>query len=213
MIIDLNNKTYILQGLGNVGLNAAKTLDKYGMKLIGIGDHTGYMVDQSSINVNDLVKHVKNKQCVNNLTHSSNILKNKKEFFKTKCDVILPCALQMQILKEEAENIDCRLIVEGANGPLDNNADSILKNKNITVIPDIYANGGGVIVSYYEWLQNNMNNYYTQEEIFNKLENKLENTYFKLNTIQKKYNCTLRESAYICALEKLENSYKSRGLV
>ena len=118
----------------------------------------------------------------------------------------------MQILEDEAKSINCKLIVEGANGPTSNKADEILKNKNIEVLPDIFANGGGVIVSYYEWLQNNMNQYYDEDEIYSKLKKKMQDSYYKINEYHIKYNCTLREAAYLVALEKLDKTYKSRGI-
>ena len=209
--IDLKNKTFILQGLGNVGLYAAEELNNYGMKMIGVGDHTGYLVDEKGINIDNIINHIKKKKFID--SYSNRIFNDKTNFFSTKCDVILPCALQMQILKKEAEKIDCKLIVEGANGPTDNEADEILKKKKIDIIPDIYANGGGVIVSYYEWLQNNMNHYYEEEEIYLKLKIKMEESFKKLNETSKKYNCTFRDSSYIVALKKLEDTYKSRGII
>ena len=207
---DLKNKTYILQGLGNVGLYAAEELNSYGMKMVGVGDHTGYIKDQNGINTNNLINHIKNKQFVNNF--KNHVLTDKLDFFSTKCDVILPCALQMQILEDEAKSINCKLIVEGANGPTSNKADEIFKTRNIEVLPDIFANGGGVIVSYYEWLQNNMNHYYNEDEIYSKLKKKMQDSYHKINEYTIKYNCSLREAAYVVALEKLDNTYKSRGI-
>ena len=209
--IDLSNKTFILQGLGNVGMYAAEELDKYGMKMIGVGDHTGYLVDKKGIDIDKLINHVKNKKFID--SYDSRIFKDKSHFFSTKCDVILPCALQMQILEKEAKKIDCKLIVEGANGPTDNIADEILKEKKIDIIPDIYANGGGVIVSYYEWLQNNMNHYYEEEEIYRRLKIKMEESFKKLHETSEKYECTFRDASYIVALKKLEDTYQSRGLI
>ena len=209
--IDLKNKTFILQGLGNVGLYAAEELNNYGMKMIGVGDHTGYLVEKKGIDINDVIQHVKKNKCVDTYSHKN--FKDKTHFFSTKCDIILPCALQMQILEKEAKNIDCKLIVEGANGPTDNIADEILKKKKIDIIPDIYANGGGVIVSYYEWLQNNMNHYYDEEEIYRKLKIKMEETFKKIHKTTENYNCTFRDASYIVALKKIEDTYKSRGLI
>ena len=209
--IDLKNKTFILQGLGNVGLYAAEELNNYGMKMIGVGDHTGYLVEKKGIDINDIIQHVKKNKCID--TYSDRNFKDKTHFFSTKCDIILPCALQMQILEKEAKNIDCKLIVEGANGPTDNIADEILKKKKIDIIPDIYANGGGVIVSYYEWLQNNMNHYYDEEEIYRKLKIKMEETFKKIHKTTEEYNCTFRDASYIVGLKKIEDTYKSRGLI
>ena len=209
--IDLNNKTYILQGLGNVGISTAEELNSYGMKMIGVGDNTGYYVNKEGIDTKNLIKHIKSGKFVKDLTKKK--LKNKKDFFSTECDIILPCALQMQILEDDAKSINCKLIVEGANGPTCNRADIILQKKNIDLIPDIYANGGGVIVSYFEWVQNNMNLFYDEEDIYQKLNLKMTENFKKIRDISLQYNCTFRDAAYIIGLIKLENTYKARGLL
>ena len=209
--IDLNNKTFILQGAGNVGYHAAKILSSYGMTMIGIGDHTGYFRDINGINTNDILKYIDNNKSLKYYNDKLSI--NKDEFFSTKCDVIIPAALELQILEKEANNIDCKLIVEAANGPINNIADNILKNKNIDVIPDILANSGGVLVSYFEWIQNKTNEYLDEDEINLKLEKKMKKTFNDVFNISKQYNCTLREASYIKSMQKLENTYLSRGLV
>lgn len=209
--LDLKNKTYIIQGLGNVGLYAAEELNTYGMKMIGAGDHTGYLINKNGINVDNLINHVKKKN-KNINSFDKNHFQDKTIFFSTKCDIILPCALQMQILEKEAEKINCKLIVEGANGPTDNKAEIILNKKNIDIIPDIYANGGGVIVSYYEWLQNNMNHYYDEDEVYIKLKLKMEEAFKKIIKASIKYDCSYRDASYIVALKKIEDTYNSRGI-
>ncbi len=209
--IDLKNKTYILQGLGNVGISTAEELNSYGMKMIGVGDNTGYYVNKEGIDTKNLIKHIKSGKFVKDFTKKK--LKNKKDFFSTECDIILPCALQMQILEDDAKSINCKLIVEGANGPTCNRADIILQKKNIDLIPDIYANGGGVIVSYFEWVQNNMNLFYDEEDIYQKLNLKMTENFKKIRDISLQYNCTFRDAAYIIGLIKLDNTYKARGLL
>ena len=208
---DLNNKTYILQGIGNVGYHAAKILSSYGMTMIGIGDHTGYFRDINGINTADVLNYVDDNKSLK--YYNDNLIINKDEFFSTKCDVIIPAALELQILEKEANNINCKLIVEAANGPIDNIADNIFKHKNIDVIPDILANSGGVLVSYFEWLQNKTNEYLDEDEINLKLEKNINKTFNNVYDISKQYNCTLREASYIKSIQKLENTYLSRGLV
>ena len=208
--VDLNNKGFIVQGLGNVGFFTAKTLSSYGMKMVGMGDHTGYFYNPDGYDINDVLNYVKiNKSLKDFTTPNVKIA----DFFKIKCDVIVPAALELQIGKKEAENIDCKLIVEGANGPTDYEADSILKEKQIDVIPDILANSGGVLVSYFEWLQNKNNEYLTEEEVYNKLEKKMELVFQKVLQTSEEYNCTLREAAYIVAMKNIEARYISRGLI
>ena len=209
--IDLNNKTFILQGVGNVGYHASKILSSYGMTMIGIGDNTGYFRDINGLNTDDVLNYVDDNKSLK--YYNVNLIINKDEFFSTKCDVIIPAALELQILEKEANNINCKLIVEAANGPIDNIADNIFKHKNIDVIPDILANSGGVLVSYFEWLQNKTNEYLDEDEINLKLEKKMHKTFNNVFDISKQYNCTLREASYIKSIQKLENTYLSRGLV
>ena len=208
--IDLNGKTYIIQGLGNVGYNTVDRLNKLGMIMIGAGDHTGYIVNKNGIDDKSLLNHIKNGNLLNNFDKSMEVDKN--AFFSTQCDIIIPSATQMQITKDNIDNIDCKLVVEAANGPIDIEADNKLNKRKIDVIPDIYANGGGVIVSYFEWLQNNKNEYLKENDILNKLENKMETTFDKIMDTKKKYDCSIRNASYIVALERIENTYISRGI-
>ena len=119
----------------------------------------------------------------------------------------------MQIDEMRAKNIDCQLIVEGANGPTTEEADKVLKDKNITVIPDILANSGGVLVSYYEWLQNKQNMSWEKEDIIKKLDVKMGQCYNKIDQLSKKYNCTMRKASFIYSLQSLEKVYKNKGLL
>jgi glutamate dehydrogenase/leucine dehydrogenase len=119
----------------------------------------------------------------------------------------------MQIDETRAKNINCQLIVEGANGPTTEEADKILKDKNITVIPDILANSGGVLVSYYEWLQNKQNMSWEKEDVIKKLDVKMGQCYNKIDYLSKKYDCTMREASFIYSLQSLEKVYKNKGLV
>ena len=208
--VNLKDKTFIIQGFGNVGFYTAKTLSSYGMKMIGMGDHTGYFYDPKGFNVNQITNHVSKNKSLENVSNNKIPF---SDFFKINCDVIIPAALELQIGEKEAKQVNCKLVAEGANGPLDQNADLILKERNIDVIPDILANSGGVLVSYFEWLQNKNNEYLTEDEIYNKLEKKMELVYTNVNQTAKEYNCTLREAAYIVAMKKIEARYKSRGLV
>ena len=212
--IDIRDKTFIIQGLGNVGYNCSKILDSYGMKMIGIGDHTGYYYNKD-FNILDILNYIDNNNSLFNLDNKINCekLSNKKDFFSIHCDVIIPSALELQIGEKEAQNINCKLIVEGANGPIDLEGDKILNNKNIDILPDILANSGGVLVSYFEWLQNKTNEYLDEDEINKKLEKKMIDVFKNVLNTKNDYNCSFREASYIVSLQRLENTYTSRGFV
>jgi glutamate dehydrogenase (NAD(P)+) len=203
--INLQGKTYILQGYGNVGSHTAELLHKLGMSLIAVGDHSGYLECSEGFNVFKLSRYVKENRSIQNYSVGNVI--NKSDFFGFKCDIIIPAALELQICKEEATKIDCTMIIEGANGPIDMEADEILKNKNITIIPDILANSGGVIGSFMEWKQNKQHEIFTKEAVECYIEYKLSETYRKMTEYANKNNVTYREAAYILALTNLENMY------
>ena len=125
-----------------------------------------------------------------------------------KCDIIIPSALELQINKKIAESIDCSLIVEAANGPIDDDAEIILENKNITIIPDILANSGGVVVSYFEWLQNNQFQFWKEEEVNLKLREKISETVLRVFHQVKHRKCSFRMACYHLAIERINMVYK-----
>jgi glutamate dehydrogenase (NAD(P)+) len=216
--IPLEGKTYTIQGFGNVGKYAAKTMESFGMKLIAVGDHGGYVYREEGINIDSLIDHINDNGSLKGFWGPANGYHcaepiSADEFFKLKTDVLIPAALEMQIDETRAKNIDCQLIVEGANGPTTEEADKILKDKNITVIPDILANSGGVLVSYYEWLQNKQNMSWEKEDVIKKLDVKMGQCYNKIDQLSKKYNCTMREASFIYSLQSLEKIYKNKGLI
>ena len=205
---NLQGKNYIIQGFGNVGYHLCKVLDTFGMKLIGIGDHTVYLKQNNGFNIQELKKYVLKNKCLNNYPLGQKI--SKEDFFKIECDVIIPSALELQINKTIAKNISCSLIIEAANGPIDNEADFILNSKNITIIPDILANSGGVLVSYYEWLQNRRDEYWAEKKIRNMFDEKMISTFHTIYDLSNEEKCSLRDASYLYALRKLENNYKTR---
>lgn len=204
--IDLKGKTYILQGYGNVGSNTAELLHKLGMCLVAVGDHTGYLKSDEGFNVFKLTKYVKKNKSIDNYPIGTKI--DKKEFFSIKCDIVIPAALELQICKDEAMSMDCTVVVEAANGPVDIEGEKILYEKNIKIIPDILANSGGVLASYMEWKQNNLNTNYNKEKVQEFIYEKLYEVYHKMSTYSIKNKLSYRESSYILALTNLENMYK-----
>jgi glutamate dehydrogenase (NAD(P)+) len=206
---DLKGKTFILQGFGNVGSYVAELLVQYGMNLIGVGDHSCYLQFDEGFNVHRLKSHIHENASL--LGYPIGQTMDKKDFFSIPCDIVIPAALELQINEEEANNMKCKLVVEAANGPVSAEGEEILREKNIEVIPDILANSGGVLVSYYEWLQNKRDEKWVKEDIKDKLGYKMSDTYKKVHKISTANQISLREAAYVYSLKNIEKTYLRRG--
>lgn len=200
--LGMTDKTYIIQGFGNVGTFAAKFINELGLKCIGIGDHTCYLHNEDGFDIAAITKYSKDNRGI--VGFSEGVTVTKDAFFSLKTDVVIPAALELQIGKKEAHNLNCRMVIEAANGPLNMEADNILKLRGIDVIPDVLANSGGVIVSYYEWLQNKSQEYWDLEEIREKLDKRMEKTFDRVYEHAKKNDIEMRTSAYVLSLEILE---------
>lgn len=212
----IKGNTYILQGFGNVGYFLAEKLDKYGMNMVGVADHTGYYITESgfSFPVLNLMKYAKeNDGCIGGFENS--ILNcvggvkrvNKSEFFARRCNIVIPAALELQIKEDEARNLKCDFIVEAANGPVSPEAEVICKDNNITIVPDILANSGGVVVSYYEWLQNKHCEFWDEKQVLEKLEDRMCKIFNEVYTFSNEKRFSMRESAYVLSLINLNNAH------
>ena len=207
---NLRGKNYIVQGLGNVGYHACEVLSSYGMNLVGIADHSCYLYSKEGFNIFNVKDYLNKNKMLKGYDNGTEI--NKEEFFKIKCNIIIPSALELQVNKKIAKNINCDLIVEAANGPIDIGAEEVLNERKIEIIPDILANSGGVLVSYYEWLQNKRDEYWDEKDIRDKFDEKMGNTFKKIYSLSVRQNCSLRDACYIYALRKLENNYKRKSI-
>lgn len=205
--IDLKGKTYILQGFGNVGSYTATLLRDLGMSLVGVGDHTGYLkIDEGiGFNIFKLYDYNKNNGSLRGYPVGESI--SKEDFFSIKCDIVIPAALELQIDENIAENLNCNLIVEAANGPTTFEADKIINSSGIDLIPDILANSGGVIVSYLEWLQNKQHTTFDEDYINNFLEKRMADTYNKMDKISNEEHIDKRKACYKIAIENIDNHY------
>lgn len=215
--IDAPLKTYIVQGFGNVGVWTMHFLNKFGYMCLAVGDHTGYYKfnDASSIDIELLKKYNSDNRGLYNLETSS-LFKcvekiSEQDFWKMKCDIIVPAAKELQITKDVAKNIDssCRLVAEGANGPTTADADIILTERKIEVIPDVLCNSGGVVVSYFEWVQNKSNDYWSLDKVEKRLTNMLHNScnsIFVLKDQYKQHSYSNRILAYKNSIDNLFNN-------
>lgn len=214
--IDIKKSKIAIEGFGNVGSNTALSLQKMGANIVSIsefdkeyGVYTIY--NEEGFDVEDLVSYFeKNKSLLN---YKNNKFLVEKEFSSLDVDVLIPCALENSITEENAKNVKAKLIVEGANGPVNYMADKILEEKNVIIVPDILANAGGVIASYFEWIQNISGMDMTKDEVLNRLEYKILFAYDGILKTREKYNVSLRLASYIYSVERIYKSLKLRSRI
>lgn len=207
----LKNKTFIVQGFGNVGYWAAHFLENEGALMVGVQDAYGSIANDTGIKVEDLFDYTKaNKGSLVNFPGAQTV--NKEDFFSLDCDICIPAALGNQITEHNAHLIKARLIAEGANGPTNVEGEKVLLQRGVTIIPDILCNSGGVIASYFEWLQNRNGELWHMDEVIDKLERKLKTSFEKVSEYAKKDNLDMRTAAYCIAIARIEKAYIQRGI-
>ncbi|MGE5701094.1 MAG: Glu/Leu/Phe/Val family dehydrogenase [Clostridia bacterium] len=208
--IDVKNSRVIVQGFGNVGSYLALFLHQAGAKVVGIADANGGVYDENGLDIPNLMDR---RDSFGAVTHLFQNTISNKELLEKECDVLIPAALGNQITKENAGNLKCKIIVEAANGPTTHEAAEILEERGIPVVPDILANSGGVIVSYFEWVQNNQGFYWTEEEVDRKLQEKMEMSFKKIHDTAQQYKVNMRKAAYVVSIRRLAEAARLRGWV
>lgn len=209
--VNLKDKKYIVQGFGNVGYWTAHFLEKDGAILVGVQDAFGCIANIDGIQVEELqIYTLQNDGSIANYSNAQPI--DSDEFYALNCDICIPAALGNQITEKNASKIKAFLVAEGANGPTSVEGEKILLENGIAVIPDILCNSGGVILSYFEWLQNKHGEIWEMEDVLIKLEKKLYKTFQKVLSISQSRNVDLRTAAYIIAIQRIEKAYIQRGI-
>tara|TARA_B100001121_G_scaffold194175_1_gene169680 strand:- start:8504 stop:9739 length:1236 start_codon:yes stop_codon:yes gene_type:complete len=200
--INLTGKTYIIQGFGNVGSHTAILLSQLGMICIGVADHTRCIKSEEGFNVYKLKEHCRQHRTLENYSFGETI--ESSEFFKQECFLIIPAAKELVICGDMGNNLNCSLIVEAANGPIDLEAENQILSKNIEIVPDILANSGGVVVSYYEWLQNKRSEYWKENIVLERLKDKMKDTFNDAYNKHLSDNISLRTACYKLAINNIE---------
>lgn len=203
--------TAAVQGFGNVGSWTAKLFCDAGVKVIALSDVYGAIFKADGFDCYDVDAYVKKTGSVVGYPGSKAI--TNAELLAIEVTVLAPCAIELQLTAENAAAVQASIICEGANGPTTPEADDILEAKGVMVIPDILANGGGVTVSYFEWVQNLYRYFWPEEEVIEKQNALMRKAFKAVYEKAKQYNVTLRVAAYIVALGSLEEAMKIRGMV
>lgn len=211
MGIEAEKTTVIIQGFGNVGSEAARALYHWGAEIIGISDFTGGIFNPKGIDLKAALEYTTQNRSLKGFPGGEAM--SNEQLLEQPCTVLIPAALERVITAENAGKLKCRLLAEGANGPTTNEADKILSERgDIQIIPDVLCNSGGVIVSYFEWLQNLQNYYWTKNEVFDKLHRMLAKAKASVDETQKKYNCSRRTAALVLGISRVSEAKAMRGL-
>jgi glutamate dehydrogenase/leucine dehydrogenase len=202
--------TVAVQGYGNVGWNAAKIAYDMGCKVVAVSDSVGGIYCQKGLNPYDVYKYKSKTGSVVNYKGCKNI--TNEELLETKCDILIPAALENQITKANADKVKAKIVAEGANGPTTPEADKILNERGIMLVPDILANSGGVTASYYEWVQNLTREHWTIEEVNQKLENKIVKAFSDVYNLMRKEESDMRTAALMLGVGRVAEAIKTLGL-
>ncbi|VGO09773.1 NAD-specific glutamate dehydrogenase; NADP-specific glutamate dehydrogenase [plant metagenome] len=208
--LDVAGSRVAVQGFGNVGGTAARLFYDAGAKIVAAQDHTGTVFKADGLDVPDLIAHVSRAGGVGGFEGGEAIAA--EDFWGVETDFLIPAALEGQITSKNADRIRARFVVEGANGPTTPEADDILTDKGITVVPDVLANAGGVTVSYFEWVQDFSSFFWSEEEINHRLERIMREAYASISQVAKQHQVTLRTAAFIVACTRILQARQVRGL-
>jgi len=208
--INLNGATVAVQGFGNVGSVAAILLAREGCKVVAVSDSKGGIYNPKGLDVEEALRYKKETGSVVGFKDSKTI--THAELLGLPCDILLPAALEDEICASNAASVKAKMIVEGANGPTTPEADKILRDNGKFVVPDILANAGGVVVSYFEWVQGLQSFFWSEDEVNRQLQNVMENAYHEVLEMSQCEKVDMRNAAYMLAIRRIEEAMVVRGI-
>jgi glutamate dehydrogenase (NAD(P)+) len=208
--IDPKSSTVAIQGFGNAGSIAARLMVEQGFTVVAVSDSTGAIHNAAGLDVGTLIAH---KQATGSVTAfpGASIIRE-SEVLEVPCDVLVPAALENQVTSENAGRVRAKLILEAANGPLTPDADILLEQRGVTVVPDVLANAGGVTVSYFEWVQDLQSFFWDEDEINARLEKVMHRAFTEVWDTSKQHGVSLRSGAYFLAIQRVAEATTDRGI-
>jgi glutamate dehydrogenase (NAD(P)+) len=207
---DLKDARVAVQGFGNVGSIGAELLAEMGAKIVGVTDWKGGVYNPNGLDVEKMIAHNREHKTIAQFPGGEKL--TNEELFKLDVDVLIPAALERQITVDNANDIKARVIVEGANGPTTPEADNMLHDRGVFIVPDILANAGGVTVSYFEWVQDRYGYFWTEKEVNERLEAKMHEAFHDVLETSKRHKVDMRTAAYIVAINRVATVTKMRGM-
>lgn len=208
--INMKNATVAVQGFGNAGQFASQLIEEQGAKVIAVSDSQGGIYNKNGIDVVAVRKHKDKTGSVIEFPGTQSI--SNEELLETECTILIPAALENQITSKNANKVKAKIVAEAANGPTTPDADDVLYKNKILVIPDILANGGGVTVSYFEWLQNLRREYWTEAEVNERLDRNITKAFIDVYDTHTKYDVNMRKASTVLAVNRVTEAILARGL-
>ena len=208
--VQLDRSTVAIQGFGNAGAIAAELLAKAGATIIAVSDSRGGILNRAGLNIPALLEHKAKTGLVSSFPAGDPI--SSDALLELQCDILVPAALENQITLENADRIKARIVAEAANGPTTPDADAVLHQRGVMVIPDILANAGGVTVSYFEWVQDLQELFWDEDDVNRRLERVMVKSFIDVHTAAKKYQVDMRTGAYILAIDRVATATRVRGI-
>jgi glutamate dehydrogenase (NAD(P)+) len=202
--------TVVVQGAGNVGGIGALLMHQKGYKVTGISDVGGGLYNPKGLDIPKVLNYLNENKTLEGFTEGDPV--SNEELLEIKCDVLAPCATENQITSQNADRIQCKILAEGANGPTTPKADKILYDKGVFVIPDILANAGGVTVSYFEWVQDRMGYFWREDQVNERLQDKMVASFNELCHFAAKHDVDTRTAAYMLAIDRVAYDTRMRGI-
>jgi glutamate dehydrogenase (NAD(P)+) len=210
MGVEGESPSVVVQGIGHVGSEVARRLAGFGFTVRAISDTDGGVYNQKGLNLNRLMEHYKKTGGLNDYPEAERV--TNEELLELPCDILAPCAVANQIHKDNASKLRCRIVVEGANAPTTPEADDILDSRGISTVPDILANSAGITTGYFEWVQGLMRLFWTEDEVYKRLEELVLKAFDKVFDASDRYKTSLRAAAMRVALERVVEARRLRGL-
>lgn len=208
--MNLKGIKVVIQGYGNVGSSVGKFLSEMGCKIVAVSSSRGGIYNPKGLSHDALIKYYTENGSFENFPHAESV--TNASLLELPCNVLVPAAMGNQITKENADKIKAKMIVEGANGPTTTEADQILAERKIPVIPDILANAGGVIVSYFEWVQDAQCYFWCENEVNARLKNLMDRSYNEVLLLSQEKGVNLRTAAMMIAVKKVADAMLVRGM-